>query len=144
MARSLPVEILYYHRMLGQLSTTCWNLLKQPKWELLVAIDHIRRRRMASETVYPTDWSHPPSSWAVPSAERLVYSKNRCSSATVGIRSCYLATFSMRGNHLAYAATQGIKTLICFIQIFIRFYLQFKFYIITVICHNSYLFLSFN
>ena len=65
---------------------------------------------MASETVDPIDWSHPPPSWAVP-PERLVHSINRCSSATAGIRSCNFATFSMRGNHLASAATQGIMGL---------------------------------
>ena len=50
----------------------------------------------------------PPPSWAV-LLEHLVHSINRCSSSTAGIRSCNLATFSMRGNHFAYAATQGIK-----------------------------------
>ena len=54
---------------------------------------------MASETVDPIYWSHPQPSWAVP-PEPLVHSINRCSSATTGIRSCNLATFSMRGNHL--------------------------------------------
>ena len=63
---------------------------------------------MASETVDPIHWSHPQPSWAVP-PERLVHSINRCSSASAGIRSCNLATFSMRGNHHAYAATQGIR-----------------------------------
>ena len=63
---------------------------------------------MASETVDPIDWSHPPPSWAVP-PERLVHSINRCNLATAGIRSCNLATFSMWGNHLAHAATQGIN-----------------------------------
>ena len=61
---------------------------------------------MASDKVDPIDWSHPPPAWVVP-PERLVHSINRCSSATAGIRSCNLATFSMRGNHLANAATQG-------------------------------------
>ena len=63
---------------------------------------------MASETVDPIDWSHPPPSWAVP-PERVVHSINRCSSATAGILTCNVATFSMRGNHLAYAATQGMS-----------------------------------
>ena len=61
-------------------------------------------RTMTSETVGPIDWSHPPPSWA---EGCLVHSIYRCSSATAGIRPCNLATFSMRGNHLAYAATQG-------------------------------------
>ena len=47
---------------------------------------------------------------AVP-PEHLVYSINRYSSATAGIRSRNLATFSMRGNHLAYVATQGMGEL---------------------------------
>ena len=45
----------------------------------------------------------PPPSGAVPS-ERLVHSINRCSLSSPGTRLCYC---SMRGNHLAYAATQG-------------------------------------
>ena len=66
MARSLPVENLYYHRMWGQLSTTCSNVLKQPNGELLVAVDHNHIRTMALETVDPIDWLHHPPSWAVP------------------------------------------------------------------------------
>ena len=77
--------------------------------ELLVAVDHNQLRTMASETVDPIDWSHPTPSWVVP-PERLVYSINRCSTATAGIRSCNHATFSMRGNHFAYAANQGINS----------------------------------
>ena len=80
---------IYYHRMRGQLSTTCSNLLKQPNGELLVAVDHNQLRTMASETVDPIDWLHPPPSWAV-HPERLVHSINRCSSARAGIRSCNL------------------------------------------------------
>ena len=78
------------------------------QWVLLVAVDHHQLRTIASETVDPIDWSHPPPSWVVP-PERLVHSINRCSSATAGIRTCNVATFNMRGNHLAYAATQGMK-----------------------------------
>ena len=51
---------------------------------------------MASETLDPIDWSHPSPSWAVP-PERLVHSINQCNR-------------SMRGNHLAYEATQGISS----------------------------------
>ena len=108
MARSLPVE-MHYHRMCGQLSTTCSNPLKQPNGDLLIAIDHNQLRTMASETVDPIDWSHPPPSWAVP-LERLEHSINRCSSATALNRSCNLATFSLRGNHIAYAAIQDINS----------------------------------
>ena len=99
---------IYYHRMWGQLSTTCSNLLNQPNGELIVAVDQNQLWTMASETVDPIDWSHPPPLWAV-SPERLVHSKNRCSSATTWFRSCNLETFSKRGNHLAYAATQGLS-----------------------------------
>ena len=79
MARSLPVEI-YYHRMWDQLSTTCSNELKQPNGELLAAVNPNQLLAMASETVDPIDWSHPPPSWAVP-PERLVHSINRATSA---------------------------------------------------------------
>ena len=64
MARSFPVEI-YYHRMWGQLSTTCSNLLKWPNGALLVAVDHKQLQTMASEMKDPIDWSHPPPSCAV-------------------------------------------------------------------------------
>ena len=60
-----------------QLSTTCSNVLKQPNGELLVAVSHNQLRTMASDTVDPIDWSHPPPSWAVP-LERLVHSINQC------------------------------------------------------------------
>ena len=81
--------------MWGQLSTTCSNVLKQPNWKLLVAVNHNQLQTMASETVDPIDWSHHPPLWAVP-PERIVHSINQCNR-------------SIRGNHLAYAATQGIK-----------------------------------
>ena len=61
---------IYYHRMRVQLSTTCSNVLKQPNGELLVALNHNQLRTMASETVDPIDWSHPPPSWAVPPEPR--------------------------------------------------------------------------
>ena len=75
----------------GQLSTTFSNVLKQPNGELLVAVNHNQLRTMASETVDPINWSHPPPSWAAP-PECLVHSINQCN--------C-----SVRGNHLAYVAT---------------------------------------
>ena len=93
---------IYYHRMWGQLPTACSNVLKQPNGELLVAVNHNQLRTMESETVDPIDWSHPPPSWAVP-PERHVHSINLCNLS--GTRTC---NRSMRGNHLAYAATQGI------------------------------------
>ena len=89
--------------MWGQLSTTCSNVLKQPNGELLVAVNHNRLRTMASKTEDPIYWSHPPPSWAVP-PECHVHSINRCNLS--GTRTC---NRSMQGNHLAYAATQGIK-----------------------------------
>ena len=57
---------------------------------------------MASETVDPIDWSHRPPSWAVP-PESHVHRMNQCNLS-------WTRTYnrSMRGNHLAYAATQGI------------------------------------
>ena len=93
-----------------QLSTTCSIITKVAKIGLLVAVDHNKERRMASKTVDQLDFLNPPFSWEVP-PERLVCSINRCSSATAGIRSCNLATFSMRGYHFACAATQCIKRL---------------------------------
>ena len=89
--------------MWGQLSTTSSNVQKQPNGELLVAVNHNQLRAMASETVDPIDWSHPPPSWAVP-LERHVHSINQCNLSWT--RTC---NRSMRGKNLAYAATQGIK-----------------------------------
>ena len=82
--------------------TTCSNVLKQLNGELLVAVNRNKLRTMASETVDPIDWSHPPPSWEV-SPERLEHSINQCNLS--GNRTC---NRSMRGNHLAYAATQGM------------------------------------
>ena len=92
---------IYYHRMWGQLSTTCSNVPKQPNGELLVAVNHNQLRTKPSKTVDPIDQSHPPSSWAV-TPERNVHSINQCNLSET--RTC---NRSMRGNHLAYAATQG-------------------------------------
>ena len=94
---------IYYHIMWGQLLTTFSNVLKQPNGELLVAVNHNQQRTMTSETVDPIDWSHPPPSWAVP-PERLIHSINQCNLS--GNRRCNRI---MRGNHLAYAATQGMQ-----------------------------------
>ena len=89
--------------MWGQLSTTCIDVLKQPNGELLVAVYHNQLRTMASETVDPIDWSHPPPAWAVRS-ESPMHSVNQCNLS--GTRTC---NRSMRENHLANAATQGIN-----------------------------------
>ena len=64
---------------------------------------HIQLRTMASETVDLIDWSQPPPSWAVP-PESLLHSINQCNLS--GNQTC---SFSMRSNHLAYAATQRIR-----------------------------------
>ena len=101
MARSLQWRI-YYHRMWGQISNTCSNLLKQPNRELLDAVNHKQLQTMASETLDPIDWSHPPPSWAV-APECLVYSINQ--SSFIGNLTC---NRSLRGNHLDYAATQSV------------------------------------
>ena len=61
---------------------------------------------MASETVDPIDWSHPQPSWVAP-PERHVRSINQRNLS--GTRTC---NSSMRGNHLAYAATQGITAVL--------------------------------
>ena len=61
---------------------------------------------MASVTVDQIDWSHPSQSRAV-SSESLVHGKIRCSLSSTGNRS---SNFSMWGNHLAYAAAQGMKS----------------------------------
>ena len=104
---------IFYHRMWSQLSTTCSNVLKQPNGELLVAVNQNQLRTMASETVDPINWSHPPPSWAVP-PERLVHSINQCNFS--GNRTC---NRSMRGNHLAYAATQHYSQGMFIISIYV-------------------------
>ena len=75
MARSLPVENLLPQNV-GSIINNL-QYLKQPNGELLVTVNHNQLRTMASETVDPIDWSHPPPSWAVP-PERLVHSINQC------------------------------------------------------------------
>ena len=67
-----------YHRMWGQLSTTCSNLLKQPNGELLVSVD----RRSAKDYGVRDGRSNwlvaPPPLWVVLPAH-LVHSINQCS-----------------------------------------------------------------
>ena len=76
MARSLPVETTTTECGFNYelLTVMYWS---SPNGELLVADNHNQLRKMASETVDPTDWSHPPSSWAVP-PERHVHGINEC------------------------------------------------------------------
>ena len=95
---------IYYHRMRGQLSTTCSNILKYPNEELLVAVDHNQQQTLASETVDPIDWSYQRKmvallpSWAV-SPKRLVHSINRCRfkwESTSQPSACEATTLPMR------------------------------------------------
>ena len=100
MAKSFPVENLLPQNV-GSTSTTCSNLLMQPNRGLLVAVNHNQQRTMASETVDPIDWSHPQPHGQYPLSPRAQYKSVQ---HQPGIDP---ATFSMRSNHLAYAATQG-------------------------------------
>ena len=52
---------LLVHCWLGQLylSTTFSNVLKDPNRQLLVAVNHIQLRTMASLSVDPIDWPLP-------------------------------------------------------------------------------------
>ena len=62
MARSLPVENLYYHGMWSQLSTIlAVMLLKQPNGEIPVVVDYSQLTTLASETVDPIDWPLSPT-----------------------------------------------------------------------------------
>ena len=84
---------IYYHRMCGQLSTTCSNLRKWPNGELLVAGDHNQQQTMASGTVDPVDWYESVQPQSQPSIDFATLQPSACEAT----------------NHLAYAATQGIK-----------------------------------
>ena len=77
MDRSLRVENLLPQNV-GQLSTTCSNVLKWPNGELLVAVDHNQLQTRASESIDPINWSHTPPPCAVPSEPR-VHRINLCS-----------------------------------------------------------------
>ena len=72
---------IYYHRMCVQLSTSFSNLLKypNPNGELLAAVDHNQLRTMASETVDPIAWPHPPpyTGHAVPPELHVLHSVMR-------------------------------------------------------------------
>ena len=104
MARSLPVENLL-PKNVGSIINYLQQSTKVAEWGTQAVVDHNQQLRMASETVNPIDWSRPQPSWAVP-LERLVHSVNRCNLSSTGNRSC---NSGMRGNHLAYVATQGVK-----------------------------------
>ena len=68
---------------------------------------------MASETVDPIDWLHPPPSWAVPPEFHVLHGVN------VGYKSQDLlqqprgehASWGMPGQRTACAATQGINVI---------------------------------
>ena len=97
--------------MWGQLSTTCSNVLKQPTEELLVAVNLNHLLIMASEMVDPIDLPCPHTSWAVP-PECLVHCINQCNlsrNQTCNLSRNRTCNLSMRVNHLAYAATEGIQ-----------------------------------
>ena len=83
-------------------SSPIWNSYLQSTTKSYGQWRQRRKTRITGCSSHHHGWSHssPP--------DRLVHSINRCSSATPGIHSCNLATFGKRGNHLAYAATQGI------------------------------------
>ena len=106
---------IYYHRMWVQLSTTCSNLLKQPNAELVVAVDRNQLRTMASATVDPIDWSHPP-----PYTGQYPLSSTYCT-VQCGLQITRLAalseprtcTFGLPGLRTACAATQGITYVNC-------------------------------
>ena len=122
---------IYYHHKICGVNYQLLALIvywSSPNAELLVAVDHSQLWTMASLPVDPIDWSHPPPASEVP-PERLVHSTNRCSLSSTGNWSC---NFSMRGNHSAYAATQGIGLTFVFIYIWnskILSKLNFTFYI---------------
>ena len=99
MARSVPVENLLPQNV-GSIINYLQYCTEVAQWGLLVAVNHNQLWTLAPETVDPIDWSHPPHSWAVP-PERHVHSINQCNLS--GTRMC---NRSMRGNHLAYVATQ--------------------------------------
>ena len=56
MARSLSVENLLPENVGSIINYLQYNLLKKPKGELLVGVDHNQLRTMASKTVDPIDW----------------------------------------------------------------------------------------
>ena len=69
-------------------------LLKQPNWQLLVAVDHNQLRTMAPETIQPIDCGYP-------------FSDIR--TVQIGATSAWnrtMVAFRIRSNNLAYAATQ--------------------------------------
>ena len=111
MARSFPVENLLPQNV-GSIINNLQSLLKLSNGELLVAVDHNHLRRTASETVDPINWSHPPPSWAVPSALHVLHGVNAYKSQDLlhqpGLE---LASTGMLDQRTTCAATQGINKL---------------------------------
>ena len=80
MARSLPLENLYYHRMRGQLSTTCSNYWSSPIWNSkLQSTTNSYGQCSQILHVDPIDWSHPPPSWAVQPELNVLHGVNAAS-----------------------------------------------------------------
>ena len=93
--------------MWGKLLTTCSKSTEVAQW----GIPSCSRPQPATDNGVRDDrfnWLVAPSTLMGSTPWALVHSINLCSSATARIQSCNLATFCMRGNYLAYAATLGI------------------------------------
>ena len=98
MAGSIPVEILDYHRMWGQLSTSCSNLLKQPPCG--TSSSSPPQPATDNGVIDPIDWLHPTPSWAA-LPERLVHSVNQCSlcrESTLQPSACEATTMPICGH----------------------------------------------
>ena len=61
--------------MWGQLSTTCSNT-EVAQWGTPCCSQLQQQRTMASDTVDPIDWSHPPPSWAIPPELHVLHGVN--------------------------------------------------------------------
>ena len=82
MARSSPEQNLLPLFVGSFIKGLTVMLLKYPNGQLLVAVDHNQRLRMASETVDPIDWPlppPPPSVYRAQPLERYLHSLNRFS-----------------------------------------------------------------
>ena len=121
MARSLPVENLLGQNVGSIINYLQW-WLKLPNGELLVAVNHNQLRTMASETVNPIDWSHPPPSWAVP-PEHLVHSRDSAglSATSAGLERATAAyeatTLAMRHRSKRNWQSVAILPSVCHLQL---------------------------
>ena len=76
MARSHPVENLYYHRIWVNYQLLAVMLLKLPNGLLPVAVDHSHLRTVASEPEDPIDWQlTPPLTGQYPLSSALAWWK---------------------------------------------------------------------